>query len=216
MITDVRIDALTTGNTSSCGCMAKEIRRNSALRLTSRQSGENHPRFIDMSGQVYGRLTVIEYIADKKKWRCKCTCGNGHLVARDYLVSGGSRSCGCLAIETHSGKNNNRWNSSLTEEDRKKGRFTKRYRSFILDIFKRDDYRCRICNIRGVINIHHLNNFADYPDQRFERENSITLCEDHHKEFHSWMGGTIYPCVKSDFYSWLKEANQELCYTTQQ
>lgn len=58
---------------------------------------------IDMTGLVYGRLTVIEYAGrDKSRktmWRCKCTCGNETIVSRTNLTGGKIRSCGCLKKE---------------------------------------------------------------------------------------------------------------------
>lgn len=199
----IRIDSLTTGNTASCGCIATKTRRESALKLTAKQRGKNHPRFIDMSGEKYGRLTVLEYLSDKQKWLCVCSCGNNHEVPRDYLVYGKTRSCGCLDYERMCGKNNHRWNDELAQEDREENRFTDEYRSFVKKIFDRDWFRCRICDASKPLNIHHLYNYASYPEQRFEEDNSITLCRSCHQKFHSWMGGTVYPCTPDDFFSWL-------------
>lgn len=55
-------------------------------------------RFIDMTGQVFGRLTVTEYAGDRK-WRCTCSCGNTVDVARQSLIKGRSTSCGCYRRE---------------------------------------------------------------------------------------------------------------------
>lgn len=61
------------------------------------------PRLIDLSGKVFGRLTVIrEDGRDKhgqKLWLCKCECGNETHVRTGNLRSGGTSSCGCLASE---------------------------------------------------------------------------------------------------------------------
>lgn len=75
---------------------------------------------IDLSGQVFGRLTVISRAENDKtgktKWICMCTCGNIKHVLSNSLRTGRSRSCGCMkgnrassrkpTIEKHS--NNNR------------------------------------------------------------------------------------------------------------
>lgn len=49
-------------------------------------------------------LTVIEYVGKDKfnnaLWRCKCDCGNEIDVTATDLVSGHTRSCGCLMRET--------------------------------------------------------------------------------------------------------------------
>lgn len=76
-------------------------------------------RLIDLTGQRFGRLTVIEK-ADAKNsntnavWICKCDCGNEIVVRSTTLRKGESKSCGCFRSEhsrermiTH-GKSNTR------------------------------------------------------------------------------------------------------------
>ena len=61
-----------------------------------------------LPGQIFGRLTVLEeapapteYTAYRGLWyRCRCQCGNTAVVRRRSLVSGATRSCGCLRRET--------------------------------------------------------------------------------------------------------------------
>lgn len=56
-------------------------------------------KLIDLTGQQFGELTVIERDNSKKKkvyWKCKCSCGNYASVLGDYLRSGHTKSCGCL------------------------------------------------------------------------------------------------------------------------
>lgn len=55
-------------------------------------------RFIDLTGQKFGRLTVLEYVG-KKKWRCQCSCGKIVTVCGYNLTSGHTASCGCKARE---------------------------------------------------------------------------------------------------------------------
>jgi len=66
---------------------------------------------IDLTGKKFGRLTVIERVNNrhgKKRWRCRCGCGNELVVIQDSLGSGRTRSCGCLQREVCSltGQNN--------------------------------------------------------------------------------------------------------------
>ena len=53
----------------------------------------------DISGRVYGSLTVIELATKDKNnqtlWKCQCVCGYQPVVRRNDLVSGKSKSCGC-------------------------------------------------------------------------------------------------------------------------
>ena len=77
---------LTSGNTKSCGCLAKES-------LSNR-------RLIDMTGEKCGELTVIKLgssIGDKtQKWLCKCSCGIYTIVDGQKLRNGHTQSCGHL------------------------------------------------------------------------------------------------------------------------
>ena len=59
-------------------------------------------KFVDLTGQKFGRLTVIERAENKGKhllWRCKCDCGEICLAAGTHLKSGSKQSCGCLLRE---------------------------------------------------------------------------------------------------------------------
>lgn len=61
-------------------------------------------RLVDLSGQVFGRLTVIKYLGDRQ-WLCKCSCGNETIVYASNLVRGHTKSCGCLRGTGIVGKN---------------------------------------------------------------------------------------------------------------
>ncbi|MBU0476783.1 HNH endonuclease [Patescibacteria group bacterium] len=86
------------------------------------------------------------------------------------------------------GKNHPRWrgqSASINE------RFRRRieYRLWREAVFNRDNWTCQKCGKRGgKINIHHLHNFADYPDLRISIENGIALCKKCHIEFHKIYG----------------------------
>ena len=58
--------------------------------------------FIDLTGKVFERLTVVERLYKKGNewyWRCKCQCGNMVEVAGVSLRRGSTKSCGCLKRE---------------------------------------------------------------------------------------------------------------------
>lgn len=75
--------SLSSGNTKSCGCLAKT----------------------DLTGKKVGRLTVLSPTEKRTRqghiiWECKCDCGKTAYIQADNLTSGKTRSCGCLADET--------------------------------------------------------------------------------------------------------------------
>lgn len=58
----------------------------------------------DMTGERYGRLTVVKLACHGSKntpakWLCKCDCGNYTEVRRAHLVNGNIKSCGCYNRE---------------------------------------------------------------------------------------------------------------------
>jgi len=66
-------------------------------------------RFIDLSGQRFGRWTVVglskDYSPKRPLWLCRCDCGEVRNVLRNHLRSGRSTSCGCLKSERSSESN---------------------------------------------------------------------------------------------------------------
>ena len=73
--------SLVTGKKKSCGCL-------------------NEKRY-DLTGQVFGLLTVIEKVSGNErkkleKWLCQCKCGNTCTVSREALLYQGKISCGCM------------------------------------------------------------------------------------------------------------------------
>ena len=59
----------------------------------------NEKRLIDLTGQRFGKLVVIEYAGRNERreslWRCICDCGNESIVRGDVLRRGTTESCGC-------------------------------------------------------------------------------------------------------------------------
>lgn len=58
-------------------------------------------RYKDRTNQRYGLLVCLEYVGRTEKgrsalWKCKCDCGNTTVVRSISLVTGGTKSCGCL------------------------------------------------------------------------------------------------------------------------
>jgi len=68
-------------------------------------------KLIDLTGQVFGRLTVLERVPNPRKvtksgkrrtgawWRCLCECGTVKDLSAHNLCSDNSTSCGCLHRE---------------------------------------------------------------------------------------------------------------------
>lgn len=53
-------------------------------------------------GTTFGRLTTISYAGKLRKrsaWLCRCTCGTEKVIQQSNLITGGTKSCGCLFVE---------------------------------------------------------------------------------------------------------------------
>lgn len=88
---------LTSGRATSCGCKRKK----------------------DLTNQRFGQLVVLEYAYSKngaRYWKCQCDCGNITYVPSHSLISGNTRSCGCLHSKILK-ENNIKLKSKINQED---------------------------------------------------------------------------------------------------
>lgn len=64
------------------------------------------PKPIDLTGQRFGRFTVLSRAKNNKDgramWLCRCDCGNERVVMGKCLRNGHTQSCGCLNKEINS------------------------------------------------------------------------------------------------------------------
>ena len=88
------------------------------------------------------------------------------------------------------GKNNPKYNSNLTDEEREKGRNIEGYKEWRKQVYERDNYTCQCCGEKGHGNLvaHHKNGYNWDKEHRTDVDNGVTLCEDCHKEFHEIYG----------------------------
>lgn len=52
----------------------------------------------DMTGRRYGKLTMVAFVESAKSpiWLARCDCGQTVHVRRVNVLTGNTRSCGCL------------------------------------------------------------------------------------------------------------------------
>jgi len=60
-------------------------------------------RLLDLTGQIFGRLTVLRRYSNSPsgmvRWACRCECSKETIATTHELRSGDTRSCGCLRLE---------------------------------------------------------------------------------------------------------------------
>lgn len=64
-------------------------------------------KLIDLTGQRFGRLTVIERSSSQAghaTWLCRCDCGKECIIQGNHLKSEHTYSCGCLKRELSESK----------------------------------------------------------------------------------------------------------------
>jgi hypothetical protein len=92
---------LRIGKIKSCGCLSRET-----------------VRYVNETGNRYGRLLVLEKIPQKKgeypvRWRCRCGCGKETIVSGSALRSNNTKSCGCrhrgAVRKNEAGKRYGKW-----------------------------------------------------------------------------------------------------------
>jgi hypothetical protein len=152
-------------------------------------------RLKDISGQQYNRLTVISYSHRgnyrQSYWLCQCDCGNTVVVAKNNLVTGEVKSCGCLFREAMAsynklnikkGPQNGNWRGGVSSEH-EIIRGSNKNKEWRMSVFRRDGFVCQNCGVSGVyVEAHHIKPFSKYPEFRFSIDNGITLCVKCHKE----------------------------------
>ena len=87
---------------------------------------------------------------------------------------------------------------------------------------KRDNYTCIACGyqaieddevVKGVLDVHHLNDKSNHKSQALDPDNCVTMCNktsvgrgghDCHGRFHRYMGGTHVSCTRQDMVRYLK------------
>lgn len=61
------------------------------------------PEYRDITGQRFGKLVAIRAegrtLDRRELWLCKCDCGNTALTRKRNLITGNTKSCGCLRKE---------------------------------------------------------------------------------------------------------------------
>lgn len=120
----------------------------------------------DLTGKRFGRLTVIGVEDNGKRqtyYACQCDCGNVKVIRADALISGATKSCGCIKKEQDK--------TNLTANHRHKMSGTRLY-----NIWSGLKGRCNNPN-----------------DPRYDRYGGrgISVCEEWNKSFQSFYDWAI-------------------------
>jgi hypothetical protein len=99
--------------------------------------------------------------------------------------------CKECAAKHYRGKNHHSWkpDEEKTVPINNNIRHSADYRDWRNMVFIRDSYKCQICGVNNNnLKAHHLDGFSVAPNRRFDVANGVTLCNDHHIQFHKEYG----------------------------
>ena len=91
--------------------------------------------------------------------------------------------------KSREGEKNPAWKGGITPKN-KIARTSIKFSLWREAVFARDNWTCQKCKKRGnqKLNAHHIFNFAQFINFRFELFNGITFCKKCHKKFHKIYG----------------------------
>lgn len=72
---------------------------------------------INVVGNKYGKLTILEtiYNDDRTRVKCICDCGNEYIGSQSDIISGHTQSCGCLQKYMASESNTKDWTGVISQ-----------------------------------------------------------------------------------------------------
>lgn len=110
-----------------CVCGIEKVVLGSSLRC-NRTVSCGCKKIKDLTGQMFGRLTVVSFAGyydngkkKRTKWNCKCSCnGNIDSYLQTNIVQGNAKSCGCLKAEGYEekGKRLQEWHKSPENKEK--------------------------------------------------------------------------------------------------
>lgn len=129
-------------------------------------------KFVDITGEKFGRLTALNYIADYKgrnAWVCLCECGTFTATRASNLTSGRTKSCGCYQKDAASKrklKHGYPYGSDEYKEHHRDLRMQRKYGITLddyYDIIESQDNQCAICgtSISDLDHTAHLDHCHD-------------------------------------------------------
>lgn len=132
--------------------------------LSKTQVGHNNPYY---RGEVFTTCEICDTIFRQTPSR----------------IEEGRKRCSnkCRAISM-SGEKSKWWVHDRTLIKTSENRMSAVYIKWRKKVHKRDNSICRMSNekCKGSLEVHHILNWSEYPENRYDTSNGITLCHYHH------------------------------------
>jgi endogenous inhibitor of DNA gyrase (YacG/DUF329 family) len=150
-------------------------------------------RYIEQYASQYCSIRC-KALAQEKHIKCSCyTCGKEFEIHPSDLRKSPkagtfcSKNCrGVLQTKTQKGSNNPFWKGGVSSLN-KLIRNGKSMMNWRISVFKRDDYTCQVCGIRGgLLHAHHIVPFKE-DKQNFDVNNGMTVhSRCHYEQIHGY------------------------------
>ena len=167
-VSTIKFSSYMTHDYSCNSCRIKDIRNKRWEHILELASDSNAKIITNLDEYQNGcdRITVL------------CNCGEIFDTNINEFIFGGKRQCNQCGIVLRSGENSPMWNGGVTPESEKIRR-SKEYIKWRNSVFLRDNYICQCCGEAsgGNLNAHHIYNFSEYTNMRFDINNGITMCD---------------------------------------
>jgi hypothetical protein len=167
-----------------------------------KKHSEESKRKISENSWMKGKHPIMEFKKGHIPWHKGIKTG---IIPKNAFKKGMIPWCKGKSIPKISGKNHWNYGGKLARKGDKshfwKGGKMKEYseneqlrKSFEYKLwrkscFERDNFTCqKTGQIGGRLVVHHINNFADFPELRLAIDNGITLSKESHIEFHKKYG----------------------------
>lgn len=129
----------------------------------------------------------IKAVDDRIEYVCNSHKEYGVQTTTLYGMTHSDDNCRLCVANRVNGENHWNWRGGINDEN-DAIRKSWQYKQWRQSVYERDDFICQKCGCRGVLNAHHILNFSNHEDLRFDVSNGITLCKKCHKAFHARYG----------------------------
>lgn len=182
-------------------------------------------RYKDLTGQVFGRLTVLRYVGARitnsgrvALFECKCECGETCVVGSSVLKAG-RKLCDkeLLELKREQGAKASR---NRVRNNRNKGIFPKgsfrrihnkkmtKYSWTVYHKYQGVCQRCKTIHPKKESHCHHMIPLAVNKNTAFIVSNGILLCRECHREFHKTYGWVGFK--PKDIFTFIKDFPRNL------
>jgi hypothetical protein len=162
-------------------------------KMSSAKIGEKHPmfgkhHFIETKQKVSKKLKGIIRSKETREKMSSAKSKSKHPLFGKHRSDKTKEKIRKGREGKYNGINNPNWKGGGLNGD-EMARRTTNYHYWRMACLLRDKFTCQKTGVSGgKLNIHHINNFRDFPEFRLAIDNGITLSEKAHKEFHHIYG----------------------------